>query len=357
MDGYVITDASFLERTHAAGVAGMINVGDDTVKFKGSVTDVTNPTHGEFVAAAYALKQLKKHCEDNFIQLNSVTLATDCATLVTFIKNGPDKKRRYHPDTLRLFKEVSKLSKSFGAPFQIIKVKAHVENNPNALETMHNNVDKAAKHAMATLMNEVEMKRKPGQFYTTLLPQTLLGNEYKELERKAYELAKEGLSPRVIVKIPHESNPFADGVARFIKENPDMANKFSPEVIPTFDSRMPNKMPKYHTGVNGIDRIQTLDALNRLGHQDSLLLNTDEGAKIADIGRGFTGFQDKPDDVNSQRLIRDTGQSQFLLTHDASRRCDQYHILSLRYAKVYSLPEREIKNTRERESQLDMVEM
>lgn len=342
MDAYVITDASFLERTHAAGVASSIAVGSDILKSKGSVTDVTNPTHGEFVAAAYALRQLKNHCEKNFIQLNSVSLATDCATLVNFMKNGPDKKRRYHPDTLKLFKEVSKLSKSFAAPFQMIKVKAHVENNPSPLEKMHNEVDKAAKHAMATLMNEVEMRRKPSSHYTTLLPQTLLPGEYKKLEQTAYEFAKQGLSPRVITKLPHESNPFADGVARFKAEHPDTQHKLAPVLIPTYDSRMPNKMPKYHTGITGIDRIQTLDALNRLGHQDSLLLNTEEGAMIADLGRGFTGFQEKPDAVNNQRFIRESGQSQFLLTHDASKRCENYHHLAMRYANAYDVPEQNI---------------
>lgn len=357
MDAYVITDASFLERTNAAGVACHIGIGDHIIKFKGSVTDVTNPTHGEFIAAAYALRQLKKHCEDNFIQLNSVSLATDCASLIGLMKKGPDKNRRYHPDTIKLLKEVSKIAASLVAPMQMIKVKAHVEKDPSPLEKMHNEVDRAAKHAMATLMNEIEMRRKPSAHYTTLLPQTLLPGEYEKLEQKAYDLAQKGLSPRVITKLPHEGNPFADGVARFKSENPHAGHNLTPTLIPMFDSRMPNKMPKYHTGISGIDRIQTLDALNRLGYQDSLLLSTEEGAKIADLGRAFTGFQEKPETVNSQRFVKSQGQSQFLLTHDGSKRCGDYYHLSMRYAKAYDLPEQHIVNEKIRMCSYDDNEL
>lgn len=357
MEAFLITDASFLERTEAAGVAGKIALADKGVNFIGSVNSVQNSNHAEMIAILHGFQKITKMRDEELLQIDKVHIGTDSKSAITLIEEGLRKDRFYHPMTKKLINEINRKIKVSGIDVQFHKIKAHVEHNPTPLEAIHNQVDRMAKHAMVTLMNEVEYKSIPGNHYTTLLPQTLLPGEYEKLEETAYNLAREGLSPRVLTTLPAGDNPFVDGVERFNRENPSSTLKA--EIFPSFESKRNKKTAKHKVGLTGTDRIQTLDALSRMGYKDGLLLEEREGNIIADIGRAVSGFQKNPELVNESSKSREGEHSRFLLTHSASKRMSDFDLPSRKYAAVYSIKEVSVSQVLEGqiEKQKDDVEI
>jgi ribonuclease HI len=338
MDAFIITDASYLERTNAAGVAGRIAVGNHNLSFKGSVTTVQCPNHGEMIAILHSLKKLREVRDDNILSIEKVYIGTDCQTVIDLLDKGFKKDRFYHPKTKQLLNDISKTIKTLNVDIQFQKIKAHVYDNPTPIERIHNEIDIQAKQALENLMKQVELNSLPSNIYSTLLPQKLIDGEYEHLEKTAYELAKKGLAPRILTKLPIERNPFADGVNRYNAENPD--STISYDVIPTYDSKLPKGHNKFHSGIMGIDRIQTLETMSRLGISDSMMLDEYEGLVLTDIGRTITGFQKKPSDVAEEVSLRESGHSKFILNHSASKRMQDYNVTLKQVGSLYDIPEK-----------------
>jgi ribonuclease HI len=155
MDAFIITDASFLPRTHAAGVAGKIEADGKSFAFKGAVTNIMNPTHGEMIAVLHSLKKLREVRDNGAMDIDKVHIGTDCKSLITLMTEGYKKGRVYHSTTQRLLKEIDRTAKVMNIDLEFHKIKAHVEHNPTLLEELHNQVDRMAKHAMSTTPNPV----------------------------------------------------------------------------------------------------------------------------------------------------------------------------------------------------------
>lgn len=342
MQAYLITDASYLERTNAGGIAGSIAVGNMQKDFRASTASIENPTQGEILAALYGVKKIRKMQEDEGLEVTQIDIATDNQDLINYMTEGFSKNRHYDPKTVRLVKDLNRQLSLLGVTYNFHKVKAHVEKNPSALEAMHNKVDKSARYAMVSLMNEIEHSHKKANAYTAILPQTLLDGEFDALEEAAYKMASEGLSPRVIAKLPVGDNPFEAGVQRYKAENPNSNVKC--DVFPAAGSRVSKKQQGHHKGVTGLDKIQVIDALSRMGYADKKLAEGEEGLSLADVIRGFTGYQPKLEDAYEASPIKQEGPSQFYFEHPSAKRMSNYDFLSKHYSTIYDVPTRTLSD-------------
>lgn len=342
MQAYLITDASYLERTNAGGIAGSIAVGNIQKDFLASTASIENPTQGEILAALYGVKKIRQLQDEEGINITQIDIATDNQDLINYMTEGFSKNRHYDPKTVRLVKDLNKQIGLLGAVFKFHKVKAHVENNPSALEEMHNKVDRSARYAMVSLMNEIEHSHQKANSYTAVLPQTLLDGEFDVLEEAAYKMASEGLSPRVIAKLPVGDNPFEAGVQRYNSENPNSNIKC--DVYPAAGSRVTKKQQGHHKGVTGLDKIQVIDALSRMGYADKKLAQEEEGISLADVIRGFTGYQPKLEDAYESSPIKKEGPSQFYFDHPSAKRMSNYDFLSKHYSTIYDVPIRKLSD-------------
>jgi hypothetical protein len=181
-----------------------------------------------------------------------------------------------------------------------------------------------------------------------LLPQTLLPDEYELLEETAYKLAEKGLSPRVLTTLPISGNLFEAGLNRYLEDNP--SSELKAELIPTLDSKTSKKIPVHEKGVVGIDRIQVLDALDRLGYADAFMLNEIEGYRLADVGRAIAGNQNKPKEVEESYKLRKGEHSQFILSHSASKRLTEYNLITKQYGALYGVSEKTINEALDKQS-------